>query len=337
MLEKNNAKMIEEITNLVNEVKSKLVNEINKSIVYVYWNIGKIIVSNESEYNNRLEYGKEVLKGLSNELTKYLGKGYSVSNLKYMRMFYKAYPNFNEISSNLSWSHYLELMIIEDKDKRNFYEKECVNSNWSVRELRRQLDTSLFERLLLSDGKVNKEKVYELSKKGQELNKPSDVIKQPYVFEFLGIKEQKPLLEKDLEYKLIRHIEDFLLELGKGFMFVGSQQRITLNNTDYYVDMVFYNKFLKSYVLIDLKMNKLKAENLGQMNMYLNYYEQVVNSEEDGKPIGIILYAEKDKVMLEYALGGLSNNIFASTYTYYIPNKEQLIGEVERVLNEEKN
>lgn len=337
MLEKNNAKMIEEITNLVNEVKSKLANEINKSIVYVYWNIGKIIVSNESEYNNRLEYGKEVLKGLSNELTKYLGKGYSVSNLKYMRMFYKAYPNFNEISSNLSWSHYLELMIIEDRDKRNFYEKECINSNWSVRELRRQLDTSLFERLLLSDGKVNKEKVYELSKKGQQLNKPSDVIKQPYVFEFLGIKEQKPLLEKDLEYKLIRHIEDFLLELGKGFMFVGSQQRINLNNTDYYVDMVFYNKFLKSYVLIDLKMNKLKAENLGQMNMYLNYYEQVVNSEEDGKPIGIILCAEKDKVMLEYALGGLSNNIFASTYTYYIPNKEQLIGEVERVLNEEKN
>ena len=293
--------------------------------------------TNESEFNNRLEYGKEVLKGLSDELTKYLGKGYSVSNLKYMRMFYKAYPNFDVISPNLSWPHYLELMVIEDNDKRNFYEKECINSNQSVRELRRQLDTSLFERLLLSDGKVNKEKVYELSKKGQQLNKPSDVIKQPYVFEFLGIKEQKPLLEKDLEYKLIRHIEDFLLELGKGFMFVGSQQRITLNNTDYYVDMVFYNKFLKSYVLIDLKMNKLKAENLGQMNMYLNYYEQVVNSEEDGKPIGIILCAEKDKVMLEYALGGLSNNIFASTYTYYIPNKEQLIGEVERVLNEEKN
>lgn len=334
MLEKNN-KMISEITELVIKVKSELANEINKSVVFVYWNIGKIIVSNESEFNNRLEYGKEVLKGLSDELTKYLGKGYSVSNLKYMRMFYKAYPNFDAISPNLSWSHYLELMIIEDKDKRNFYEKECINSNWSVRELRRQLDTSLFERLLLSDGKTNKEKVYELSTKGQELNKPSDIIKQPYVFEFLGVKENKPVLEKDLEYKLIRHIEDFLLELGKGFMFVGSQQRITLNNTDYYVDMVFYNKFLKSYVLIDLKMNKLKAENLGQMNMYLNYYEQAVNSEDDGKPIGIILCAEKDKVMLEYALGGLSNNIFASTYTYYIPNKEQLINEVEKVLNNE--
>lgn len=303
--------------------------------MFVYWNIGKIIVSNESEFNNRLEYGKEVLKGLSDELTKYLGKGYSVSNLKYMRMFYKAYPNFDVISPNLSCSHYLELMIIEDKDKRNFYEKECVNSNWSVRELRRQLDTSLFERILLSDGKTNKEKVYELSTKGQELSKPIDIIKQPYVFEFLGVKENKPVLEKDLEYKLIRHIEDFLLELGKGFMFVGSQQRITLNNTDYYIDMVFYNKFLKSYVLIDLKMNKLKAENLGQMNMYLNYYEQAINSEDDGKPIGIILCAEKDKVMLEYALGGLSNNIFASTYTYYIPNKEQLINEVEKVLNNE--
>lgn len=332
MLEKNNKKMIQEITNLVNEVKENLSKEINKSIIYVYWNIGRVIVSNENEHNNRLEYGKEVLKELSDELTKYLGKGYSVSNLKYMRIFYKAYPNFDKINQKLSWSHYMELMIIKDIDKRNFYEKECINSNWSVRELQRQLDTSLFERLLLSDGKANKQKVLELSKKGHVLNKASDIVKQPYVFEFLGIKEPKPILEKNLEYKLIRHIEEFLLELGKGFMFVGSQQRITLNNVDYYVDMVFYNKFLKSYVLIDLKMNKLKAENIGQMNMYLNYYEKVINNEEDRKPIGIILCAEKDKVALEYALGGLSNNIFASTYTYYIPNKEQLITEVEKVL-----
>ena len=331
MLEKNE-KMIQEITKLVNEVKSNLASEINKSVIYVYWNIGRIIVSNENENNNRLEYGKEVLKGLSNELTKYLGKGYSLTNLKYMRTFYKTYPNYNEISEKLSWTHYCELMIIKDNDKRNFYEKECINSNWSVRELQRQLETSLFERLILSDGKVNKEKVLELSKDGIILNKPSDIVKQPYVFEFLGLKEPKPILEKDLECKLIKHIEDFLLELGKGFMFVGSQQRITLNNIDYYVDMVFYNKFLKSYVLIDLKMNKLKAENIGQMNMYLNYYENVINSEGDGKPIGIILCAEKDKVALEFALGGLSNNIFASTYTYYIPDKKELINEVEKVL-----
>ena len=331
MLKKNNS-MALEISAMVNEAKSNLAKEINKSITYVYWNIGRIIVKHENEDNNRLEYGKEVLKELSKELTKLLGKGYSLTNLTYMRWFYNVYPDYNMINESLSWSHYVELITIKDDAKRNFYEKECISSNWSVRELQRQLDTSLFERLLLSDGKNNKEKVLELSRKGQTVNKPSDIIKQPYVFEFLGIKEQKPLLEKDLEYKLIRHIEDFLLELGKGFMFVGSQQRITLNNTDYYVDMVFYNKFLKSYVLIDLKMNKLKAENLGQMNMYLNYYEKVVNSEDDGKPIGIILCAEKDKVALEYALGGLSNNIFASTYTYYIPNKEQLISEVEKVL-----
>lgn len=333
MLKKNNS-MALEISAMVNEAKSNLAKEINKSITYVYWNIGRIIVKHENEDNNRLEYGKEVLKELSKELTKFLGKGYSLTNLTYMRWFYNVYPDYNMINESLSWSHYVELITIKDDAKRNFYEKECISSNWSVRELQRQLDTSLFERLLLSDGKNNKEKVLELSRKGQTVNKPSDIIKQPYVFEFLGIKEQKPLLEKDLEYKLIRHIEDFLLELGKGFMFVGSQQRITLNNTDYYVDMVFYNKFLKSYVLIDLKMNKLKAENLGQMNMYLNYYEKVVNSEDDGKPIGIILCAEKDKVALEYALGGLSNNIFASTYTYYIPNKEQLISEVEKVLFE---
>lgn len=196
MLENINNKMIEEITSLVNQMKSNLAFEINKSIVNVYWNIGRIIVSNENENNNRLEYGKEILKGLSNELTKYLGKGYSVSNLKYMRVFYKSYPNYGELNEKLSWSHYLELMIIQDQDKRNFYEKECVNSNWSVRELRRQLDTSLFERLLLSDGKSNKEKVLELSKKGQTISKPSDIVKQPYVFEFLGLKEQNQFLKR---------------------------------------------------------------------------------------------------------------------------------------------
>lgn len=333
MLEKNNTKMIKEITQLVDEIKNNLAKEINKSIVYTYWGIGKIIISNENEHNNRMEYGKEVLKGLSNELTKNLGKGYSYTNLKYMRLFYKVYPNIYDLNEKLSWSHYCELIIIKDNNKRNFYEKECIDSNWSVRELKRQLSTSLYERILLSDGNTNKEKVLELSRKGQVLNKPSDIVREPYVFEFLNLKESKPLLEKDLEYKLIRHLEEFLLELGKGFMYVGSQQRITLNNTDYYVDMVFYNKYLKSYVLIDLKMDKLKAENIGQMNLYLNYYEQVINSEGNQKPIGIILCAEKDNVMMEFALGGLENNIFASTYTYYIPRKEVLINEVEKVLN----
>jgi predicted nuclease of restriction endonuclease-like (RecB) superfamily len=192
----------------------------------------------------------------------------------------------------------------------------------------------LYERLLLSDGKDNKEIVYKLSKEGQTLNNPEDLLKEPYVFEFLDLKETKPILEKDLERKLVKHMEDFLLELGKGFMFVGTQQRITLGNTHYYVDMVFYNKILKCYVLIDLKIGQMKPEYAGQMNMYLNYYNAEVNDEGDNKPIGIILCKSKKEVAMEYALGGLSNNVFASTYTYYIPNKEQLISEVERVLEE---
>lgn len=276
---------------------------------------------------------KQVMKELSKELRKILGSGFSVSNLFNMRRFYITYPKFQTLSGKLSWSHYCELLSIENIDERNFYEKECINSNWSVRELKRQIDTSLFERLLLSEGKSNKEKVYALSKEGQILNVPEDILKEPYVFEFLNLKEPKPILEKDLERKLVKHMEDFLLELGKGFMFVGTQQRITLGNTHYYVDMVFYNKILKCYILIDLKIGKMKPEYAGQMNMYLNYYDSEINDEYDNKPIGIILCKGKKEIDMEYALGGLSNNIFASTYTYYIPNKEQLISEVEKVLD----
>jgi predicted nuclease of restriction endonuclease-like (RecB) superfamily len=252
-----------------------------------------------------------------------------------MRKFFIEYPSVQTLSGQLNWSHICELLIIEDKDKRKFYEKEIVNSNWSIRELKRQLNSSLYERLLLSEGKPNKEKVLNLAKKGQELAKPEDIIKSPYVFEFLGVPENKPLLEKDLESKLIRHIEDFLLELGKGFMYVGSQQRITLNNTHYYVDMVFYNKILKSYILIELKTSKLKISDAGQLNTYLNYYKTEINDEGDNPPIGIILCAEKDEITAEYILSGLENNVFASKFTYVLPNKEKLIEEVKSIMNKE--
>lgn len=252
-----------------------------------------------------------------------------------MRNFYVAYPNCQTVSSNLKWSHYCELLSLEDKDKRSFYEQESINSSWSVRELQRQIDTSLFERLLLSDGKANKQTVLKLSQQGQILETATDIIKDPYVFEFLGIPEKKPILEKELEEKLIRHIENFLLELGKGFMFVGSQQRITLGNRHDYVDMVFYNKIIKAYVLIDLKSRKMKHADVGQMNTYLNYYKTEINEETDNAPIGIILCTSKDKIEAEYALGGLSNQIFASTYVLYLPDKEMLLKEVEDLLREE--
>ena len=336
MLEKNNNKMIQEIKDIILSSRKKVAYEVNNTMLYAYWNVGRIIVENEQNGNIKAEYGKQIMKELSKELRKILGSGFSVSNLFNMRKLYITYPKFQTVSGKLSWSHYCELLSIENVDERNFYEKECLNSNWSVRELKRQLETSLFERLLLSEGKKNKEKVYELSKDGQTLNTPEDVLKEPYVFEFLGVKENKPILEKDLEQKLVKHIEEFLLERGKGFMFVGTQQRVTLGNTHYYVDMVFYNKILKCYVLIDLKIGQMKAEYAGQMNMYLNYYNEEINDEDDNKPIGIILCKSKKDIAIDYALGGLSNNVFYSTYTYYIPNKEQLINEVEKVLNETK-
>ena len=332
-LKNRNAKMIEEIKKVILDGRKKVVYEVNNAMLSAYWNVGRIIVENEQNGNIKAEYGKQVIKELSKELKKVLGSGFSVSNLFNMRKFYVTYPKFQTLSGKLSWSHYCELLSIENVDERNFYERECINSNWSVRELKRQIGTSLFERLLLSDGKTNKEIVYELSKHGQMINVPEDLLKEPYVFEFLDIKEPKPILEKDLEKKLVKHMEDFLLELGKGFMFVGTQQRITLGNTHYYVDMVFYNKILKCYVLIDLKIGQMKPEYAGQMNMYLNYYNAEINDEYDNKPIGIILCKSKKEIAMEYALGGLSNNVFASTYTYYIPNKEQLISEVEKVLN----
>ena len=238
------------------------------------------------------------------------------------------------MSVKLSWSHYCELLAISDKDKRSFYEKEAINAGWSIRELKRQVSTSLYERLLLSEGKANKKTVLALAEKGIEMAEPLDMIKDPYVFEFLGVPENKPMLENDLKKALVAQIEKFLLELGRGFMFVGTQQRITLNNTHYYVDMVFYNKILRAYVLIELKTSKLTPEAAGQLNMYLNYYAAEVNDEYDNPPIGIILCTDKDSVAAEYALGGLSNNIFASRYVSYIPDKEQLIAQVEEVLNE---
>ncbi|WP_295253885.1 PDDEXK nuclease domain-containing protein [uncultured Catenibacterium sp.] len=265
------------------------------------------------------------------------GGGGLISLLYNMKMFYTKYPIFQSVTGKLSWTHYCELLYISDDDKRSFYEKEAINSNWSVRELKRQISSSLFERLLLSNGEANKKKVLELALKGNEIAKPEDIVKDPYVFEFFGLPENKPMMESDLEEALVRQIEKFLLELGKGFMFVGTQQRVTFGNTHYYVDMVFYNKILRSYVLIELKTIKLMPEAVGQLNMYLNYYAAEVNDENDNPPIGLILCTDKGNVDMQYALGGLSNNIFASKYVTYMPDKEQLIAQVESVLASSDN
>ena len=328
--------VVHEIGDLLAAARSNVARQVNNELLSTYWNIGRIIAEYEQTVPERADYGKQTLKELSKALTSEFGKGFSVSNIQFMRRFYQTYQIQQTASVKLSWSHYCELLSISDPDKRSFYEKEAVNSNWSVRELKRQIDSSLFERLLLSRGDVNKEQVLALSEKGAEIAEPADLIRDPYVFEFLGIPEDKPMLESDLERALVQQIEKFLLELGRGFMFVGTQQRVTINNTHYYVDMVFYNKILRAYVLIELKTTKLTPEAAGQINMYLNYYASEVNDPDDNPPIGIILCTEKDSITAEYALGGLSNNIFASRYVLYMPNKEQLIAQVEAVLEKRK-
>jgi len=328
--------LIQEIKDVVSNSKTIIKREINTHLLSTYWQIGKIIV--EKENKGKLSSRKLILD-LSKELSKELGRGFSRSNLFNMRSFYLRYKSVQSVSGHLSWSHICELLSIEDEDKRSFYEKETENSKWSVRELKRQLNSSLFERLLLSKGEINKKEVLKLSKEGQLIEKAEDLIREPYVLEFLGIPENKPMLESDLEKRLIRYIEDFLLELGRGFMFVGSQQRISIGNKHDYVDMVFYNKILRAYVLIDLKMHKLKSSNVGQMNSYLNYYKKEINESIDNEPIGIILCTDKNEIEAEYALGGITNQIFASKYTYYIPKKEELINEVQKAIqkfNEEE-
>lgn len=328
--------MILEIKQIINNARQNVARQVNNELLLAYWQIGKTIVESEQNKNFDDKTIRQLILNLSKYLTEELGKGFSRSNLFNMRKFYLLYNNVQSVTGQISWTHYCELLSISDDSARNFYEKETINSNWSVRELKRQISTSLFERLLLSSGDVNKEKVLELSKQGITFNEPKDMLKDPYVFEFLGLPEDKPILEKDLEKALIMQIEHFLLELGRGFMFVGSQQRITLGNKHYYVDLVFYNKILKAYVLIDLKMTNLMPEHFGQMNMYVNYYAAEVNDEGDNPPIGILLCTSKDTIVAEYALGGLSTNIFASTYVKYIPNKEQLIKQVEYVLNKNR-
>ena len=332
----NNEVIVNEIASIITNARNNVAKQVNSELLNAYWNIGRVIVEDELK-NNRGEYGKKQLLAISKNLTNKFGKGFSQSNLYNMKMYYTKYPIFQSVTGKLSWTHYCELLYISDDDKRSFYEKEAINANWSVRELKRQISTSLFERLLLSNGEANKKKVLELALKGNEIAKPEDIIKDPYVFEFLGLPENKPMMESDLEKELVRQIEKFLLELGKGFMFVGTQQRVTFGNTHYYVDMVFYNKILKSYVLIELKTIKLMPEAVGQLNMYLNYYAAEVNDENDNPPIGLILCTDKGNVDMQYALGGLSNNIFASKYVTYMPDKEQLIAQVEAVLSSNEN
>jgi len=326
-----------EVKKIIEQARMSIAVTVNRELLSAYWQIGKLISTRTQTGDFDTLSDRAFMLALSKTLTNEFGRGFSRPNLINMKKLYESYPDGQTLSDHLSWSHYCELLSVSDTDARSFYEKECLNSRWSVRELSRQIDSALFERLLLADGNQNKQKLIELARDGQVIDKPADIMKDPYVLEFLGLQSHKPEKEKGLEKKLLQHIEDFLLELGRGFMFVGSQQRVTINNIHYAVDLVFYNKILKAYVLIDLKIGRFRLENAGQMNGYVNYYKTEVNAPDDNPPIGIILCADKDAVVAEFALGGLENHIFASKYTLLLPDKEQLIKQVEYVLAQDEN
>ena len=330
MSEKNNYNfLINNIGEILKEGRQKAFQAVNAILINTYWQIGKKIVEYEQQGEKRAVYGENLLSNLSKDLKTRYGKGFSISNLQYMRLIYIKYPNHQTVSGKLGWSHYIELLSVEEDLARSFYEKQCVHENWSVRKLKRQINSALFHRIALSK---DKKSVLELSKKGYIIEDHKDVIKDPYVLEFLRLPESKKYTEKELEQKIIDNLQMFLLELGKGFTFVSRQYRITLGNNHFYVDLVFYHRILKCFVLIDLKIGKVSHNDIGQMNMYLNYFKEEENSPEDNNPIGIILSAEKDTLLVKYALGGISNRLFVSKYKLYLPSKEELANEIKRLL-----
>lgn len=302
-------KMISDIEALVNTSKNELATSINKVMTVTYWSIGKYIVEFEQEGNAKAEYGKNLLSTISKELTLRLGKGYSRPNLNNMRKFYLKYSNCQTVSDKLSWSHICELIKIDDELERSFYEKECVVENWNVRTLRRQMDSALFLRLASSR---DKEGILKLAQNGIECQSPEDIVKSTYTLEFLDIPEQEKYSENDLEQKIIDNLQKFLLELGKGFTFVKRQYPLTINNVHYHVDLVFYHRILKCFVLIDLKKNSVQHEDIGQMNMYMGYFAIEENMPDDNPPIGIILSKNKDELLVEYATYGMDSNLFVS-------------------------
>lgn len=324
-------KLVDSIGITIESARQRAIQAVHTELLKANWEIGKYIVDYEQHGNEKAEYGSSLLTNLSKDLKSRFGKGFSKSNIYLMRQFYLKYQIFQSVTGKLTWTHYAELLGVSDDFARGFYEKQAVNDHWSVRELKRQISSSLFERLALSQDKSG---VLKLSEKGLIISEPKDIVKDPYVLEFLQIPEEYRMTESKLEQKIIDNLQTFLLELGKGFSFVGRQHRITLDNDHYYVDLVFYHRILKCFVLIDIKTKHVKHQDIGQMNMYLNYFKSEENTEGDNPPIGIVLGADKNDVLVEYAIGGISNNIFVSKYQIYLPDRKILEQKVKEIMTE---
>lgn len=339
---------LKSVSDVLTQARKKAKTAVNLSMVYAYFEIGRMIVEEEQQGKNRAAYGQQLLKELSAHLTKTCGKGFSVGNLKNIRQFYKVYStdqigetvfsqfeNFPAVCTGrkffLSWSHYLKLMRIENVDERHFYEIESVKNDWSLRELQRQFDSALYQRLLLS---TEKENVKKLAKKGQIIEKSSDLVKDPYVLEFLGLEEKSGYSESELETRIIDNLQTFLLELGAGYTFVARQKRFTFNESHFRADLVFYNRLLRCFVVFDLKIGMLKHQDLGQMQMYVNYYDRYEKQADENPTIGVLLCQDKDDALVELTLPK-DSNIYASQYQLYLPNKKLLQKKLQEWIDEE--
>jgi len=305
---------------------------VNYELIRTYWQIGKHIVDFEQNGKAKARYGSALLENISKDLKLRNGKGFSRSNLNYMRLVYNTFPICEEVPHKLNWTHLCELVKISDPLERGFYEKQCLIENWSTTELVRQKKSALFERIVLS---TDKQTVLKLAKEGLIIQKPEDILKDSYVFEFLNIHENPIQYESDLENLLCNNLQKFLLELGKGFTYVGRQYRINISNKNYRIDLVFYHRILRCFVLIDLKINEVQHQDVGQMNLYLGYFASEENQPEDNPPIGIILAKEKDDLLIEYATYGLNSQLFVSKYQLYLPDKRDLQLLIEQTLKEE--
>lgn len=345
--------LLDDIGSTLMLARTNAVQAINTELVKANWKIGRHIVEYEQHGNKRAEYGKELLVRLSADLKNNFGRGFSRSNLQLMRQFYIKYPDFVGSTSSypirqtvsgelgikhqtpsgrsLSWSHYAELVTVSDDLARSFYEKQASDENWSFRELKRQIDSSLFERLALSRDKKG---VMKLAKKGLQTSVANDIVRDPYIFEFLGLPTDDIVKERDLEKKLIENLQKFLLELGKGFSFVARQFKITVDNEHNFIDLVFYHRILRCFVLIELKTRKVKHQDIGQMNLYLNYMKEEENAEGDNDPIGIIIAADKHEYLVKYATGGISNTIFVSKYQLHLPEQKLLEKKVREIIED---
>ena len=319
-----------QIKDILTVARRKAYSAVNFAMVEAYWLIGKQIVEAQTG-NKRAEYGEYLLKYLSEQLMNDFGKGFTITNLKYMRQFYTMFPNRHALRDQLAWTHYRQIMKVQNESARNFYIEESIKSNWSSRQLERQINTHFYERLLASR---NKESVAGEIGHSASTAEPKDFIKNPYVLEFLNIKPSPELYEKNLETALIEHLQEFLLELGRGFSLVARQKRISLDGQDFYIDLVFYHYVLKCFVLIDLKIDRLTHQDIGQMQMYVNYYTRELMNEGDNPPIGIILCADKSDAVVRYTLPEDNKQIFAAKYMLYLPSEEQLKNEIKLFIKE---